>query len=283
MSLPSVSVIVTTYNWHQALDRVISALCAQNYSNYEIIIADDGSTDTTAEIVREWQTKTPIKIVHCWQVDDGFRAAMIRNRAVALAKNDFIIFLDGDCIPLPNFIRSHAKLAEQGWFIAGNRVLLNQEWTQEVLSKKMPVHHFSIFQWIMGRLKGQCNRLPLKCALPLGPFRKLSSHVWQGAKTCNLGLWRQDFIKINGLDEAFEGWGFEDSDLVVRLQRAQVLRKSGKWAATVIHLWHPTNERNSVQDNAQRLQQTLQSNKIKAMEGIDQYLSHGQYQDPTLE
>lgn len=267
MSL-SVSLIVTTYNWPGALDRVLAALCAQRYTPLEIIVADDGSTDNTAQVVRSWQQQNAY-IRHCWQNDQGFRAAMIRNRAVAQAQNEYIIFLDGDCIPFPDFVYQHARLAEKGYWVAGNRLLLNEALSKEIIEKKELVHHWSRWRFARGWLRGQCNRVSTLFPLPLGNLRKLFPHQWQGAKTCNLGLWRRDFIAVNGFDEEFQGWGFEDSDLVVRLQKNQIYRKSGKWALPVVHLWHPLQERGS---NQARFLHSMQSAELRAVQGLDQYL-----------
>lgn len=268
----SVSVIVTTYNWPDALDRVLEALCAQRYENLEIIIADDGSTDDTAQVIQKYQAQSKFPIIHCWQPDAGFRAAMCRNRAAALAKNDYLIFVDGDCVMLPDFVYQHAKLAEKGWLVPGNRVLLNKAFTHKVLEQKLALHTWSKGQWAFAYLNRKCNRYLPFWKLPLGLLRKCAPQKWQGAKTCNLGIWRNDFIAVNGFDEDFIGWGFEDSDLVIRLQRYGIQRKMGKYALPVLHLWHPLADKTKEALNAQRLTQTLNSPIIKASKGVDQYL-----------
>jgi GT2 family glycosyltransferase/tRNA A-37 threonylcarbamoyl transferase component Bud32 len=282
-----ISLIVTTYNWPQALDRVLHALSAQQYTDLEIIVADDGSGDETAKLIQTWQKKCPFPIVHCWQPDEGSRAAMIRNRAVALARYDYLIFIDGDCVTFPDFIANHARLAQKGWFVAGNRVLLTQKWTEQVLEHQVPLHQLSFADWAVARLKRKYNRFFALWKLPLGLLRKIRPHKWQGVKTCNLAVWREDFLRVNGFDESFIGWGSEDSDLVVRLLRSNIQRKTGKCAATVLHLWHPCQERSTSympiksvkgidqsSPNAQRLHKTIESDHIKAQIGVDQYLEH---------
>jgi glycosyltransferase involved in cell wall biosynthesis len=272
-----ISVIVTTYNWPGALDRVLSGLCAQRYTHFEVIIADDGSTDETGQAIQSWQKKAPFPIKHCWHPDEGFRAAMIRNRAAALAAYEYLIFLDGDCVPLADFIHHHVRLAEIGYFVAGNRILLNPLFTQKVLAQKISLENYTLSQWVCARLKQECNRFLPILALPFGRLRKLSPYQWEGVKTCNLGMWREDYIKVNGLDENYIGWGFEDSDLVVRLLKAKIKRKSGKCATPVIHLWHKEQDRATLTDNADRLAQTLQNKEIRAKKGFDQYLHDNDY------
>lgn len=277
MKLPSVSVIVTTYNWPGALDRVLSALNAQDYAQLEVIIADDGSTDETAELIHTWRTRFSFRLIHCWQGDEGFRAAMVRNRAAALAKHDYLIFIDGDCVMFPSFVSHHVALAEKGWFVAGNRILLSSTLTDTVLKEALSIHRWSYWRWMGRRCLGQCNRVLPLFSLPMGPLRKLNPLKWEGAKTCNLGIWREDFLKVNGFDESFEGWGFEDSDCVIRLQRANIYHKSGKFCVPVLHLWHPEAKRDQAEENAKRLESTLKSSTSWAIKGVKEYLESSSY------
>lgn len=270
-ALPSISIIVTTYNWPQALDRVLCALSQQDYDRLEIIIADDGSTDETIQLIQDWQSRISFPLLHSWQKDEGFRAAMARNRAAAMASHDYLIFIDGDCVPFQNFTLHHAKLAEHGWFVAGNRILLSQPLTQDILRVKAEIQNWSFRKWCSLYLKRSCNQFFSLYPLPFDLFRKLSAKQWKDSKTCNLGIWRKDFFEINGFDEDFQGWGFEDSDLVIRLQRLGVRRKSGKFSVPVLHLWHPLQDKTKLHLNAQRLNQTLESQIIQATKGINQY------------
>jgi len=268
--LPSVCVVVTTYNWPEALDRVLGGLCTQRYPRLEIIVADDGSKEQTAKVVARWQARTKHPLKHCWQPDKGFRAAMIRNKAAAMTQQDYLIFLDGDCVVLPGFVENHLRLAKKNWFVAGNRILLTAAFTEKVLAQNVAIEQWSLGQWLAARWQRYCNRWFPLVHLPLGPLRQIMPYRWQGVKTCNLGLWREDFVRVNGLDEQYVGWGFEDSDLVIRLQRAKIGRLLGKQAVAVIHLWHPCAQ--TGKENIKRLQQTMQKNTIKAEKGIDQYL-----------
>jgi glycosyltransferase involved in cell wall biosynthesis len=252
-----ISVIITTYNRPDALDCVLQGLALQHDKHFEVLIADDGSTAETRTVIEK---KWPFPISHCWHEDEGFRAARIRNLAALKAQGDYLIFIDGDCVPRPNFIRSHREAAESGKFVAGRRVLLNAILTTAVTSEEKKIATWSFWQWIMARLRGQCNRvLPLlNITLP----RKNCAQEWPGAKTCNLAIWRQDFIRIAGLDEQFTGWGHEDSDLVIRLLRSGIMRKQAANAATVLHLWHKENDRQQQAENWQRLLRVLEGDAI---------------------
>ncbi len=267
-----VSLIVTTYNWPKALNRVLKGVALQSYPQLEVIVADDGSKEETALLIQSFRDAFPFPLIHCWQPDDGFRAAMCRNKAVAKAKGDYIIFIDGDCVPLPDFVSRHVKLAKRGWFVAGNRVLLTKDFTQKILEEDIPIESYGYLQWANAFIKKQTNRLVPTQYLPLGMMRSISQSKWQGAKTCNLGVWKQDYIAVNGLDENFVGWGFEDSDLIIRLQRFGIRRTYGKYATEVIHLWHQESNREQMITNKVRLEKTIQSTHVKAALGIEQYI-----------
>ena len=270
-----ISVIVTTYNRLDALRAVLAGLAAQTDCDFEVLVADDGSRDDTRALVQSIAQDAPVPVHHVWQEDRGFRAGAARNRAAATAASDYLIFLDGDCVPRPDFIARHRQLAERGWMVAGNRVLLSEDFTVEVLRDGTPIHAWTAVQWRAARRRGDINRtLPL-AALPLGPLRKLAARRWQRVRTCNLGLWTADFVAVNGFDETFEGWGFEDSDLAVRLLNHGVRRKEGAFATGVLHLWHGENDRAREGENWRRLQQRIATHEQCATEGLDRYWRSG--------
>ena len=265
-----VSIIVTTYNWPKALEFCLAALNCQSNKNFEVIIADDGSRQETTNLIISLQNKYNFKIIHIWQEDNGFQAAKIRNKSIAAANGELIAFLDGDCIPLPNFVDSQLILAEKGYFVVGNRVLLSKEFTHQVLDKNLLIHEWSVFAWLVARFKGHCNRLQPFFKLPYP--RKFQPKKWKGAKGCNICIWKDDLVAINGWDESFIGWGYEDSDLVVRLIKHGIKRKEGKFKIPVIHLWHKENPRDNEQENWQKLQDVIRSDHVVAHLGVSQYL-----------
>lgn len=265
----SVAVIVSTYNRPDVLSAVLDGYLAQSSKDFELIVADDGSTEETREVVVSYQKCAPFKISHVWQENNGFRAAAIRNRALEkTTAAAYIIFSDGDCIPMPDFVGQHRRLAEPGWFLVGSRILLSEAFTNRILTEKAPVHTFSTGQWRDARRKGDINRLLPLLPLPVfSPMRKLAAHRWQGVMTCNLSAWREDLCRINGFDESYSGWGLEDSDLTIRLLHSGTRRKSARFAAPVLHLWHPQNSRIGFEENRQRLQELLRSKRILATRG----------------
>jgi glycosyltransferase involved in cell wall biosynthesis len=269
---PRVSVIVSTYNRPDALRAVLDGLNAQTHGDFEVIIADDGSGKETRDMLQEIRERLPYPLIHIWQKDEGFRAAKARNKAVAVSRGEYLIFLDGDCIPFPNFIEEHLRLAEPKWFVRGNRVMLSESFTQWVLENEVEVTQFRYYEFVKHRIRGNIKRMVPLLHLPLGPARKIVAKKWEGAKTCNLGVLKSDFMNLNGFDERYIGWGHEDADLVVRLIRSGIYRKEGNFSIPVLHLWHKINDRSQLEKNEKRLQNALINDHIKAEQGISQYI-----------
>lgn len=268
-----IAVIVTTYNRPDALAAVLEAYLAQRDRNFEIVVADDGSGPETAATTAAHRGRTEIAIVHVRQEDQGFRAGAVRNRALAQTRADYVIFTDGDCLPLPDFIAAHRRLAGRGWFAAGNRILIGEDLSRRILAEHLPVHAWPMGRWFHAFLKGEVNRLLPLFHLPVpGGLRKLPARRWQGVMTCNLAAWREDLLTVNGFDEEYEGWGLEDSDLTIRLLHAGLRRKSARFAAPVVHLWHPENDRGTLTENRRRLEALLRSRETRAKQGMNRYL-----------
>jgi glycosyltransferase involved in cell wall biosynthesis len=280
---PFISVIVTTYNWPQALTMVLQALAVQTDLNFEVLVADDGSGAETLAVIETFSLHMPVPLKHVWQVDAGFRAAAIRNQALQQASGQYIVFLDGDCIPRSDFVEKHAKLAEAGHFVVGNRVLLSKHFTEDAISRKLPLQQWSFLQWGLARLLGNCNRFLSFLSLPIqAKWRKRWLKKWQGAKGCNLGIFKTDLVAVNGWEERFMGWGYEDSDLVIRLLNAGLARKEGRFALTVIHLWHKENDRGREQENWNLLETTRSSQKVMALQGISQYINNSNIKNADM-
>lgn len=264
-----ISVVVTTYNRPDALRAVLDGLAAQGDRGFEVIIADDGSRDDTRALIEQTGFGFPVPLSHVWQEDEGFRAGAARNRAAERARGEYLVFLDGDCVPRSDFVARHRALAERGWMVAGNRILLSEAFTAQALREHLPLHDWSADEWREAHRRRDVNRtLPL-VHLPLGPLRKITASRWQRARTCNLGVWMEDFRRVRGFDETFEGWGFEDSDLAVRLLNAGVRRKEGAFATGVLHLWHRENDRKHEGRNWELLQQRIRSRATLPLKGLD--------------
>jgi glycosyltransferase involved in cell wall biosynthesis len=267
-----IAVVVATYNWPAALDRVLASLADQTHRAFEVIVADDGSGPETADLIERWTEQVQFPLKHVWQEDNGFRLAAIRNRAVAATDAEYIVFLDGDCVVRSDFLARHAALADQDRFAAGNRVLLSREFSERILEQGLDVSTWSSRRWISERLSGGLTRWWPLLRLPPGAWRDRSPHHWRGAKGCNMAFWRDDLLTVNGLDEQYTGWGYEDSDLIIRLIRHGIRRRDGRLGTTVLHLWHHEVERDGTEQNLARLAAIQDNPAVRAEVGIDRYL-----------
>ena len=263
-----ISVIVTTYNREDALAAVLRSLSRQTDRNFEVIVADDGSGPATAALVAAWKAKAGHRVEHVWHEDKGFRAGEIRNRAVLASRGDYVVFLDGDCIVRPDFVARHRRLAEAGAFVTGNRILLSPELAERVLHDGLEPETWGFIRFLTERFRGGVNRISALLDLPLGPLRQIRAKQWKGARSCNLAIWRRDLDTVDGFDADYEGWGKEDSDLIVRLLHAGVARKDGNFATGVIHLWHREADRSALADNERKLTQLLTGRDMRAKRGL---------------
>jgi GT2 family glycosyltransferase len=249
---PRITIILATYNWPRALELCLKSLGAQTDFGFDVIIADDGSTQETAALIQVLQPNLPIKITHLWQEDLGFRKSKILNLAITQASGDYLIFLDGDCIVQPDYVAQHRALAREGQLVTGSRILVSQALTERLCASNESAPYFktkevlhtqllTLFELTKLRLSGHLSKLlPLFLKLPAHPFRNYPKHIWRRIKGCNMACWREDAQRIHGFDESFEGWGHEDADFVFRLEDGGVQRVGGSFATEVFHLWHPS-------------------------------------------
>jgi len=253
-----ISILLATYNWPQALKLCLESLVTQTDQHFEIIIADDGSTESTKQVIEMFKASYPIPITHLWQEDQGFRKTKILNQAIAAAHGDYLVFLDGDCIVQPDFVARHRALAQKGYLVTGSRILLNENLTQELLSWSSWSFTRFLQNLLNKRLSGGINKYwPLKIKLGNGAWRDYKKFVWRRIKGCNMACWKSDAEAINGLDETMTGWGHEDADFVFRLQHHGIHRKSGSWSTEVLHLFHQIHDQTNAAENARRVREKI--------------------------
>ena len=169
---------------------------------------------------------------------------------------------------------AHRRLAESGWFVTGTRILLSPDLTDRVLHQGLEPESWGLARWLVPRSRRQLNRLAPLLDLRLGGMRKLTARRWRGARGSNMAFWRSDLEKVDGFDGSFSGWGREDSDLFIRLIRAGVRRKDGRFASGVLHLWHPEADRSSLAENDRQLDEVLHSKRIAARRGLSTATEH---------
>jgi glycosyltransferase involved in cell wall biosynthesis len=270
-----ISVIVSTYDREDALDVSLRALSRQSDRHFEIVVADDGSGPATAAVARAWAARAGVAVKHAWHEHRGFRLAEIRNRAILASVGTYLVFLDGDCIAPGDFVKKHRGLAEPGCFVTGTRVLLSRGLAERILRDGLEPETWPFGRWLVHRARGDVNRVAPIIHLPLGSLRRLNARRWQGARGSNMAFWRADIEQVDGFDAAFTGWGREDSDIFIRLLRAGVRRKDGRFAGTVLHLWHPDADRSRLADNNRQLEAALRSTAFKARQGLSEMAERG--------
>lgn len=264
-----ISVVVSTYDRPDALDAVLRGLSKQTDKRFEIVVADDGSGPATTEVVAKWQEAPRLRIAHVWHPDNGFRLAEIRNRAVVASAGDYLIFLDGDCIPRRDFIAAHRRLAETGWMVCGHRLMLTEAFTEAAVRDRLPIEDWTLRQWIRELRRGSINRLSPFVRLPNGLWRRvLVRRRPNKVRGCNMAVWRSDLLKVDGFDGELVGWGHEDNDIATRLGITGVLLKDGRWATGVLHLWHEAADRSMEKRHWDHIAAARESGRAMPIRGL---------------
>jgi len=265
-AFPSLTLIINTYNQPEPLSRVLKAVGRQSEPPEEIILADDGSSDETAAVFERWAADGSYLTFRVWQERAGFRRARILNLAIARATQSYLVFLDGDTVPHPQFIADHRRLARPDTFIQGHRALI----------EKRAASYFGLADFARDRrralISGQLRGLKHAYRWPV-PLRRYRRDL-RGVRGCNLGIWREDLIKVNGYNEAFIGWGREDSELAVRLMNGRVRRLDVRGWALCYHLWHLPASRDNLSTNEQLLQIALNEHSIHCEMGLSTHFQN---------
>ena len=255
------TLIITTYNWPEALLLVLKSVKGQKILPDEIIIADDGSSIETKELISSFQKISNLNIIHSWQDDIGFRASRSRNKAILKSSGDYVILIDGDVILHPMFVEDHVINAEMGFFIQGSRVLLSKNTTSKALiSKNISFSFFST---------GIMNRKNSIHSFLLSKFFLNKHNNLRGIKSCNMSFYLKDCLNINGFNNDFNGWGREDTEFIVRLINSGVSRKNIRFSAVQFHLWHNENSRVHIGQNNSMLDHAIKSSSQWCENGIN--------------
>jgi len=262
------SIVVLTYNRVDALLQVLKALAPQCGARHEIVIADDGSNTQAVKTLRQQLPVFSCAVTHVWHPDRGFTASRARNLGALASQGNYLVFLDGDCVPNPKFVIAHEKLAQKGCFVNGSRVLLSERLTYKVITGEVDLANAGVVDWLGWRMKGDVNKAAHLVHWLQAPGRREAQFRWKQIRSCNFALWKEDFLAVNGFDESFEGWGHEDADLVLRLHHLGLCRINGFLGTEVYHLWHRLIGRSSEDVNRQRVVDRVNTDIVNASKGI---------------
>ncbi len=266
-----ISVIVSTYNRSDALCAVLDGLARQRDRGFEVVVADDGSRDEHVDALFAHRADWNFPLRHAWHPDVGFTAAAVRNLGALQARGDYLVFLDGDCIAQTDFVARHRALARRGSFVNGSRILLGPALSAAIVERRSAVPRCGLGM-LRERLRGAINKLaPLCLRWPARWRRTRAAFRWRGIRSCNMALWRDDYVRVDGFDETFSGWGHEDADFVARLHAAGLSRVDGYWATEVLHLWHREAARDTESVNRQRVVDRLRggADRMRAERGMN--------------
>jgi glycosyltransferase involved in cell wall biosynthesis len=233
-----VSVILSTYNSPDWLEKVLWGYAVQTHRAFELVIADDGSTEATRRRIAEFHAQAGLELVHVWHEDRGFRKCTILNRAIAAASADYLVFSDGDCIPRCDFLAQHASLAERGCYLSGGYFKLPLDLSQAITRDDIISGRATDPRWLRAHGVRWSRKLGKLAAGPLAA-RLLdritpTKATWNGH---NASGWKADLLRVNGFDERM-GWGAEDRELGDRLRHCGVRGKQIRYRAVCVHLEH---------------------------------------------
>jgi len=260
----SASILLATYEMPRHLELVLTALERQSTRDFEIIICDDGSGESTRVLIDRFSKHGVIPIKHRWQPHEGFRKSQILNQGLRASKGKTLIFLDGDCVPHWKFVEDHMSQQEEGFYLAGRRVELGEEFSSDLNPEKIRDGVFDGVTWslIRARLKHDLEKIHRTLRVPWKGIRLLfKMDRIDDLKGCNFSVSRKDMELINGFDEEYQGYGREDTDVEIRLQHLGLKIKSLKGLAIQFHVWHPRREFTPANDH--RLDDLKRSKRIR--------------------
>ena len=258
--------VVSTYERPDALTAVLDSVMRQRAAPDEIVIADDGSGSATRDVIGNFTRRSPVPVRAVSQPHEGFRLTRLRNLAIAAATSDYLIFIDGDMLLHEAFVADHRRQARRGWFTQGVRVLADPALTARLIDDpRLPLGPA-----VSGL--GILRRAYLFRSRRLAAATRLLANRFIAIKGCNQGFWRDDLLRVNGFNEAIEGWGPEDKEICARLVHAGVERQTLLFGGVAVHLHHPPASRAALPGNQHVLHETIRARKTRCDHGVEGHL-----------
>lgn len=236
------SLIVTVYNKPGQLRCVLEACRRQSVTDFELIVADDGSGPAVAETIERVRSSLPFRILHAWQEDAGWRKNRILNRAVKMAGSPYLIFLDGDCIPHYRFIEDHLQARRERIVLAGRRVETSARWTRQLTLERIASGAFERIDMrvIADSITGRARHIEKGLWVKSRRLRSILHPNPRGLCGYNFSIAKADLEEVNGFDECYTTPGYgEDVDLEYRLGLVGIRAAALQNRAIVFHLHHP--------------------------------------------
>jgi glycosyltransferase involved in cell wall biosynthesis len=254
---------ITSYERPDALAAVLACVARQRVAPAEVVIADDGSGAATREVAAEFIARSPVPARIVSQPHEGFRVARLRNLAIAATEMEYLVFIDGDMLPHPEFIADHARFARQGFYTQGVRVHTDARLTRRLIADPAQWPGF----WSSGL--GGLRRAYLLHSPAAASLTRTLANGFVAIKACNQGIWRDDLIRVNGFNEAIEGWGPEDKELAARLGNSGVRRQTLLFGGIACHLHHAPASRAELPRNLALLADARRERRVRCDLGLD--------------
>jgi len=233
-----ISVIVSTYNAEEWLEKVLIGYSVQTYKDFELIIADDGSRASTKELIDKYAADYPVPIQHLWHEDLGYRRQELLNIAIIAATHDYILMTDGDCIPRKDFVEIHAKYAQKGRFLSGGYCKLSMKTSKHISKDDIVSGRCFDVKWLKSIDElGFSNVLKLGANKWIESVLDLISPTTPSFNNCNSSGFKEDMIAVNGYDERMK-YGGPDREFGERLENYGIKGKQIRHKAIVLHLDH---------------------------------------------
>ena len=244
MQNPKASLIISFYNNFNFLELVLAGLERQTLKRFEIIIADDGSTEEVKNKIKNYKQGTDLNIKHVWHEDLGWRKNKILNKAIIESESDYIIFIDGDCIPHERFIEDHFKNGEKNKILAGRRVNVSEKLTKKLTYDFVKKGRLIFFDLLFDSIIGDSRDVEKGLRIGYKPLRNIFNKSKRGVLGCNFSLHKSCLLGVNGFDERYINPAVgEDTDIERRLLRNGLTIKTIKFAGIQYHLYHKKLER----------------------------------------
>ena len=265
------SVIMSTYNAEEWLEKVIWGFSVQTEFDFEIIIADDGSTSKTKELIERLRPQVSMPIIHVWQEDNGFQKSQILNKAIVASRSEYLIFTDGDCIPRKDFVETHIKYRQTGYFLSGGYFMLPMSISKAIDKNDILYQNCFNVKWLTDRgLKKSFKNIKLTASGFLANFLNFvtpTKPTWNGH---NASGWKSDLVAINGFNQEMQ-YGGQDRELGERLFNSGLKSKQIRYSAICIHLDHARGYVNEAtwKKNFAIRENTRKNKVVKTPIGID--------------
>jgi len=269
------SILLSTYNAEAWLEKVLWGYTLQTFRNFEIVIADDGSRPATKDLIEAFKSKTEIPIKHVWHEDQGFQKSVILNKAILACDSDYIIMSDGDCIPRKDFVATHIKNRELGYFLSGGYHKLSMKTSKNISKEDILKEKCFSRQWLVknGMKSSHKNFKLSNNSLLTQLLNGITSTkaTWNGH---NASGWKSDIIKVNGFDERMQ-YGGQDRELGERLMNMGIVGKQIRYFAVCLHLDHSRGykSKESIDKNRKIRELTKRQKISKTNFGLDKYIT----------